>query len=45
MQPRKKLTSHIDYDLAKSCLSKHFGKGLSFSTTPLEASLSHRLGA
>ena len=36
MQPRKKLTSHIDWDLAKDCLSKHFGKGLSFSTTPLE---------
>lgn len=36
VQPRKKLTSHIDWDLAKDCLSKHFGKGLSFSTTPLE---------
>lgn len=36
VQPRKKLSSHIDYDLAKQCFSKHFGKGLSFSTTPLE---------
>ena len=36
VQPRKKLTSHVDYDLARECFSKHFGKGLSFSTTPLE---------
>jgi hypothetical protein len=38
VQPRKKLTGHLDYDLAKQCFSKHFGKGLSFSTTPLEVS-------
>ncbi|OCF76129.1 cortical actin cytoskeleton protein asp1 [Kwoniella mangroviensis CBS 8886] len=36
VQPRKKLSSHIDYDLARQCFSKHFDKGLSFSTTPLE---------
>lgn len=36
VQPRKKLTSHVDYDFAKQCFSKHFDKGLSFSTTPLE---------
>ncbi|WVQ74877.1 hypothetical protein IAR50_004484 [Cryptococcus sp. DSM 104548] len=36
VQPRKKLSSHIDYDLAKDCFSKHFNRGLSFSTTPLE---------
>ncbi|WVO13422.1 hypothetical protein L204_101037 [Cryptococcus depauperatus] len=36
VQPRKKLSSHIDYELAQQCFSKHFGKGLSFSTTPLE---------
>jgi len=38
VQPKKKLSSHVDYDLAKQCFSKHFGKGLSFSTTPLEVS-------
>jgi inositol hexakisphosphate/diphosphoinositol-pentakisphosphate kinase len=32
------LTSHVDYELARNCFSKHFGKGLSFSTTPLEVS-------
>ncbi|WWD19022.1 hypothetical protein CI109_103479 [Kwoniella shandongensis] len=36
VQPRKKLSSHIDYELARQCFSKHFDKGLSFSTTPLE---------
>jgi hypothetical protein len=36
VQPRRKLTSHVDWDLAKQCFSKHFGKGFSFSTTPLE---------
>ncbi|ORY35466.1 putative actin cytoskeleton organization and biogenesis-related protein [Naematelia encephala] len=36
VQPRKKLTSHVDYELAKKCFCKHFGKDLSFSTTPLE---------
>ncbi|OXH31661.1 cortical actin cytoskeleton protein asp1 [Cryptococcus neoformans] len=36
VQPRKKLSSHIDYELARQCFSKHFNKGLSFSTTPLE---------
>lgn len=39
VQPRKKLSSHIDYELARQCFSKHFNKGLSFSTTPLEVSL------
>jgi inositol hexakisphosphate/diphosphoinositol-pentakisphosphate kinase len=38
VQPRRKLTAHVDYDLARQCLSKHFDKGLSFSTTPLEVS-------
>ncbi len=28
----------MDYDLARQCISKHFDKGLSFSTTPLEVS-------
>ncbi|KAJ9112885.1 hypothetical protein QFC19_000440 [Naganishia cerealis] len=36
VQPRKKLTSHVDFDLALESLTKHFNKGLSFSTTPLE---------
>ncbi|WVQ81892.1 hypothetical protein IAT38_004019 [Cryptococcus sp. DSM 104549] len=36
VQPRKKMSSHIDYELARQCFSKHFDKGLSFSTTPLE---------
>ncbi|WVQ99933.1 hypothetical protein IAU59_007076 [Kwoniella sp. CBS 9459] len=36
VQPRKKLSSHIDYELARQCFSKHFSRGLSFSTTPLE---------
>ncbi|WVO23010.1 uncharacterized protein IAS62_004354 [Cryptococcus decagattii] len=36
VQPRKKLSSHIDYERARQCFSKHFNKGLSFSTTPLE---------
>ncbi|RXK41207.1 cortical actin cytoskeleton protein asp1 [Tremella mesenterica] len=36
VQPRKKLTSHVDYELARECFSKHFGKSMSFSTTPLE---------
>ncbi len=36
VQPRRRLTSHIDYDTAVQALSKHFDKGLSFSTTPLE---------
>lgn len=42
VQPRKKLSSHIDYELARQCFSKHFEKGLSFSTTPLEVSFSSR---
>ena len=36
VQPRKKLTSHVDFDLAYQCFSKHFSKDLNFSTTPLE---------
>lgn len=36
VQPRKKLTSHVDWTMAEKSLSKHFGKGLTFSTTPLE---------
>lgn len=36
VQPRRKLTSHVDWALAEKCLVKHFGKGLTFSTTPLE---------
>ncbi|CAK9782518.1 actin cytoskeleton organization and biogenesis-related protein [Cutaneotrichosporon oleaginosum] len=36
VQPRKKLTMHVDWALAEKCLSKHFDKGLTFSTTPLE---------
>ncbi|ORX38575.1 actin cytoskeleton organization and biogenesis-related protein [Kockovaella imperatae] len=36
VQPRKKLSSHVEYELARQCFSKHFDKGLSFSTTPLE---------
>lgn len=39
VQPRKKLTSHVDFDLAHQCFSKHFDKDLSFSTTPLEVSM------
>jgi hypothetical protein len=38
VQPRKKLTSHVDFDLAYQCFSKHFSKDLNFSTTPLEVS-------
>lgn len=38
VQPRKKLTSHVDFDVALESLTKHFNKGLSFSTTPLEVS-------
>jgi hypothetical protein len=29
---------HVDWALAEKCLSKHFDKGLTFSTTPLEVS-------
>ncbi|WVR07463.1 hypothetical protein IAU60_004504 [Kwoniella sp. DSM 27419] len=36
VQPRKKLSSHIDFEQARQCFSKHFSRGLSFSTTPLE---------
>ncbi|KAK4689515.1 inositol-hexakisphosphate/diphosphoinositol-pentakisphosphate 1-kinase, partial [Tremellales sp. Uapishka_1] len=36
VQPRKKMTSHVDWDIAEKCMMKHFDKGLSFSTTPLE---------
>lgn len=36
VQPRRKLTSHVDWALAEKCLVKHFDKGLTFSTTPLE---------
>ncbi|KAL7419835.1 inositol hexakisphosphate and diphosphoinositol-pentakisphosphate kinase [Cryptotrichosporon argae] len=36
VQPRKKLTSHVDWDTARQCFEKHFAKGLWFSTTPLE---------
>jgi len=41
VQPRKKLTSHVDFDLAYQCFSKHFSKDLNFSTTPLEVSDLH----
>lgn len=32
------MTSHVDWAIAEKCLSKHFDKGLTFSTTPLEVS-------
>jgi inositol hexakisphosphate/diphosphoinositol-pentakisphosphate kinase len=45
VQPRKKLTSHVDFDLAYQCFSKHFSKDLNFSTTPLEVSHSYDIEA
>jgi inositol hexakisphosphate/diphosphoinositol-pentakisphosphate kinase len=45
VQPRKKLTSHVDFDLAYQCFSKHFSKDLNFSTTPLEVGHSYNIEA
>lgn len=38
VRPRRKITTHIPFDQAIAALSKHFDRGLSFSTTPLEVS-------
>lgn len=43
VQPRRKITTHVPFDQATAALSKHFNRGLSFSTTPLE--VSRRVGS